>query len=150
MSEKVLMTEEDIRRTLARIAHDYADASVALVAITANDAAQYPDDAPAPTADGRFTRLAGRVQAVQSLYEQLTEDSLGDEIDLGSYLSQIATAVMRAHAVEGIHLETKVDSYPVSVNVAMPTGLVVTHPLTGFEVPVWVGNYVLMATATAR
>ena len=25
-----------------------------------------------------------------------------------------------------------------------PTGLVVTHPLTGAEVPVWVGNYVLM------
>jgi leucyl-tRNA synthetase len=26
----------------------------------------------------------------------------------------------------------------------MPTGLFVTHPLTGAEVPVWVGNYVLM------
>ena len=27
----------------------------------------------------------------------------------------------------------------------MPTGLSVTHPLSGVEVPVWVGNYVLMA-----
>ncbi len=27
----------------------------------------------------------------------------------------------------------------------MPTGLTVTHPLSGAEVPVWVGNYVLMA-----
>ena len=27
----------------------------------------------------------------------------------------------------------------------MPTGLVVTHPLTGEQVPVWVGNYVLMS-----
>ncbi|GKT23284.1 leucine--tRNA ligase [Acidovorax sp. SUPP3334] len=26
----------------------------------------------------------------------------------------------------------------------VPTGLVVTHPLTGEEVPVWIGNYVLM------
>ncbi|MGQ0711930.1 MAG: leucine--tRNA ligase, partial [Rhodoferax sp.] len=26
----------------------------------------------------------------------------------------------------------------------LPTGLVVTHPLTGAQVPVWVGNYVLM------
>ena len=26
-----------------------------------------------------------------------------------------------------------------------PTGLVVTHPLTGAQVPVWVGNYVLMS-----
>ncbi len=27
----------------------------------------------------------------------------------------------------------------------MPTGLVVTHPLTGAQVPVWIGNYVLMS-----
>ncbi len=27
----------------------------------------------------------------------------------------------------------------------LPTGLVVTHPLTGAQVPVWVGNYVLMS-----
>lgn len=27
----------------------------------------------------------------------------------------------------------------------MPTGLTVTHPLTGAEVPLWVGNYVLMS-----
>ncbi|WP_423458641.1 leucine--tRNA ligase [Ottowia sp. VDI28] len=27
----------------------------------------------------------------------------------------------------------------------MPTGLTVTHPLTGDEVPLWVGNYVLMS-----
>ncbi|GKT18485.1 leucine--tRNA ligase [Acidovorax sp. SUPP2522] len=26
----------------------------------------------------------------------------------------------------------------------LPTGLVVTHPITGEEVPVWIGNYVLM------
>ncbi|MEC4749263.1 leucine--tRNA ligase [Methylomicrobium sp. Wu6] len=27
----------------------------------------------------------------------------------------------------------------------MPTGIFVTHPLTGIQVPVWVGNYVLMS-----
>ena len=27
----------------------------------------------------------------------------------------------------------------------MPTGLFVAHPLTGEQVPVWVGNYVLMS-----
>lgn len=46
-----------VRPELARLAHDYAGASVALVAITANDAAQYPDDAPAPTA--AMVRAAG-------------------------------------------------------------------------------------------
>jgi two-component sensor histidine kinase len=38
--------------------------------------------------------------------------------------------VMRSHAVEGIRLDLKVDAYPVSVNVAMPTGLVVNELLT--------------------
>ena len=46
-----------VRPELARLAHDYAGASVTLVAITANDAAQYPDDAPAPTA--AMARAAG-------------------------------------------------------------------------------------------
>ncbi|TNY04394.1 leucine--tRNA ligase, partial [Escherichia coli] len=27
----------------------------------------------------------------------------------------------------------------------VPTGLFVTHPITGAQVPVWVGNYVLMS-----
>ena len=46
-----------VRPELARLARDYAGASVALVAITANDAAQYPDDAPSPTA--AMARAAG-------------------------------------------------------------------------------------------
>ena len=46
-----------VRPELARIARDYARQSVALVAITANDAAQYPDDAPGPTA--AMARAAG-------------------------------------------------------------------------------------------
>ncbi|HEY5712146.1 MAG TPA: ATP-binding protein [Allosphingosinicella sp.] len=37
---------------------------------------------------------------------------------------------MRAHAVEGIHLNLQVDSWPVSLNVAMPARLVVNELLT--------------------
>ena len=37
---------------------------------------------------------------------------------------------MSSHAVEGIRLDLKVDTYPVSINVAMPTGLVVNELLT--------------------
>ena len=44
----------------------------------------------------------------------------------GVYLGdQVASSVMQAHAVEGIRLNLKVDTWPVSINVAMPTGLVV-------------------------
>jgi two-component sensor histidine kinase len=37
---------------------------------------------------------------------------------------------MRAHAVEGIHLNMQVDTWPVSIDVAMPAGLVVNELLT--------------------
>ena len=79
---------------------------------------------------GRFDEIAGRIEALQLLYNSLSETSLGQEVDLGAYLSQIASAVMRAHASEGVRLDLKVDAYPVSVNVAMPTGLVVNELLT--------------------
>jgi peroxiredoxin len=36
---------------LARLAEDYADKGVGIIGITSNDIAQYPQDAPAPTAE---------------------------------------------------------------------------------------------------
>jgi PAS domain S-box-containing protein len=78
----------------------------------------------------RFERLAGRVDALAILYQALSADEQKDEVDLGVYLSQIASAVMTSHAVEGIRLDMKVDTYPVSINVAMPAGLVVNELLT--------------------
>ena len=83
-----------------------------------------------PEAGERFDRLAGRVEALSLLYETLSEQADVEDIDLGVYLSQVAAAVMRAHGVEGIRLDLKVDTWPVSVNVAMPTGLVVNELLT--------------------
>ncbi|ESY89614.1 sensor histidine kinase [Mesorhizobium sp. LNHC229A00] len=78
----------------------------------------------------RFERLAGRVDALAILYQTLSGEEHKEEVDLGVYLSQIASAVMSSHAVEGIRLDMKVDTYPVSINVAMPTGLVVNELLT--------------------
>ena len=77
-----------------------------------------------------FDRLAGRIEAIKLLYGLLSEHGPDGEVDLGSYLGEIASAVLRTHAVEGIRLDLKVDVYPVSVNVAMPTGLVVNELLT--------------------
>jgi two-component sensor histidine kinase len=82
------------------------------------------------TSTARFDRLAGRIEALQFLYDSLSPDTDAKEIDLGVYLTQIASGVMRSYAGEGIRLDLKVDSYPVSVNVAMPTGLVVNELLT--------------------
>jgi len=87
-------------------------------------------NAPEGAKDERFSRLAGRVEALGLLYRSLSEESQAETVDLGVYLSEIASAVMRAHAVEGIHLNLQVDTWPVSINVAMPTGLVVNELLT--------------------
>jgi two-component sensor histidine kinase len=77
-----------------------------------------------------FDRLAGRIEALGLLYRALGH-SIGEGIiDLGTYLSEIASAVMRAHAMDGIHLDLQVDTWPVSLNVAMPAGLVVNELLT--------------------
>lgn len=78
----------------------------------------------------RFDRLAGRINSLALLYDLLSGEGADDGIDLGVYLSQVASSVMQAHAVEGIRLELKVDTWPVSINVAMPTGLVVNELMT--------------------
>jgi PAS domain S-box-containing protein len=85
-------------------------------------------------------RLAGRVSSLAILYRILSVDGQSDEIDLGVYLSQLASAAMEAHAAEGIRLDLKLDAYPVSINVAMPTGLVVNELLTNAFKHAFVGR----------
>ncbi|MBA3446325.1 MAG: histidine kinase [Pseudaminobacter sp.] len=87
-----------------------------------------------------FERLAGRVDSLAILYQALSHGEHKEEIDLGVYLSQIASAVMASHAVEGIRLDLKVDTYPVSINVAMPTGLVVNELMTNALKHAFVGR----------
>jgi PAS domain S-box-containing protein len=88
----------------------------------------------------RFDRLAGRINSLSLLYSALAGEGLSDSIDLGVYLSQIASSAMQAHAGEGIRLDLKVDTWPVSVNVAMPTGLVVNELLTNSLKHAFVGR----------
>jgi len=78
----------------------------------------------------RFQRLAGRVESLALLYQAMTSNEQSDAIDLGTYLSHIASAAMQAQAVEGIRLVLTVDSWPVSLNIAMPAGLVVNELMT--------------------
>lgn len=75
-------------------------------------------------------RLAGRVDALALLYQAMSTDHWGPEVDLGPYLSGIATAGVRTQAVEGVQLDLKVTYCPVSVNVAMPVGLLINELLT--------------------
>jgi PAS domain S-box-containing protein len=75
-------------------------------------------------------RLAGRIESLQLLYKGLSADGLGQTVDLGHYVSEIASAVMHTYAVDGIRLDLKVDHALASVNVAMPVGLLVNELLT--------------------
>jgi two-component sensor histidine kinase len=88
-----------------------------------------------------FDRLAGRIDSLAIVYKLMSAHGPeGGEIDLGVYLSEIVSAVMHAHAVEGIRLNLKVDAYPVSVNVAIPAGLVVNELLTNALKHAFVGR----------
>lgn len=83
-----------------------------------------------PEESGVLARLAGRIESLALLYQTLSSDKFGHELDLGSYLSQIASAVVRTHTLPGIELELKVIYAPASINVAMPVGLLVNEMLT--------------------
>jgi two-component sensor histidine kinase len=89
---------------------------------------------------GHFGRLAGRIEALGILYRALSDQGQPDSIDLGTYLSEVASAVMHAHAVEGIHLDLRVDTWLVSINVAMPAGLLVNELLTNSLKHAFVGR----------
>src|SRR5262245_34854567 len=77
-----------------------------------------------------LARLARRIEALQLLYQTLTVEGWGEEIDLGHYLSQIGSAVVHAHAHGEITLDTQFNFSPVSINIAMPVGLAVNELLT--------------------
>lgn len=75
-------------------------------------------------------RLAGRIEALQLLYKDLSTEGLGQAVDLGHYVSEIASAAMHTYAVDGIRLDLKVDHAPASINVAMPVGLLINELMT--------------------
>jgi PAS domain S-box-containing protein len=88
----------------------------------------------------RFDRLAGRINSLALLYDLLSGENTNDGVDLGVYVSKIASSVMEAHAIEGVRLELKVDAWPCSINVAMPTGLVVNELMTNSLKHAFVGR----------
>src|ERR1700730_4873816 len=77
-----------------------------------------------------LARLASRIDALAVLYRTLSAENAPPDIDLGQYLSEIATAVMQASAVPGVEIDLQVGYCPLSINVAMPAGLLVNEMLT--------------------
>jgi two-component sensor histidine kinase len=88
----------------------------------------------------RFDRLAGRINSLALLYDLLSGENDEHGVDLGVYVSKIASSVMEAHATEGVRLELSVDAWPCSINVAMPAGLVVNELMTNSLKHAFVGR----------
>lgn len=127
--------ERDVQ--LRELQHRVKNNLQMITALIRLEAKNQPGDGTA----ARFSKLAGRVEALALLYRSLSnEEQHSDSIDLGVYVSQIASAVMGAHAVEGIHLEMQVDTWPVALDVAMPTGLVINEVLTNALKHAFVGR----------
>jgi two-component sensor histidine kinase len=77
-----------------------------------------------------LARLASRIDALTVLYRTLSAEDAAAEIDLGQYLSDVATAVMEANAMKGVEIGIEAGFCPLSINIAMPAGLLVNEMLT--------------------
>jgi two-component sensor histidine kinase len=77
-----------------------------------------------------LARLASRIDALTVLYRTLSAENATPDIDLGQYLSDIATAVMQANAMPGVQIDVQAGYCPLSINIAMPAGLLVNEMLT--------------------
>jgi two-component sensor histidine kinase len=126
--------EKDLQ--LRELQHRVKNNLQMITALIRLEAKNQPGDGTAAS----FSKLAGRVESLALLYRSLSDEDKPDSVDLGTYLSQIASAVMATHAVEGIHLNLQVDTWPVSLDVAMPTGLVVNELLTNALKHAFVGR----------
>ena len=77
-----------------------------------------------------LARLASRIDALTVLYRTLSAENAAPEIDLGQYLSDIATSVMEVNAIPGVEIDIEVGYCPLSINIAMPAGLLINEMLT--------------------
>lgn len=130
---KELMDKDTLLKELQHRVKNNLQMITALIRLEARSLQQEP-------MSDQFERLAGRVDALALLYRSLSEEEQGESVDLGVYVSQIASAVMAAHASEGIRLALKVDTWPVSINAAMPAGLVVNELMTNALKHAFVGR----------
>jgi PAS domain S-box-containing protein len=81
-----------------------------------------------------FTVLARRVEALQLLYQELSEAGVSstfrDEVPLGAYVSRIAAAVGHLDGGQGIRINVNAEEVMVDAETAARVGLLVSEVLT--------------------
>ena len=87
-----------------------------------------------PDAGDDFIVLARRVEALQLLYQELSETGVSstfrDEVPLGAYVSRIAAAVGHLDGGQGIRVNVIAEEVMVDANTAGRVGLLVSEILT--------------------
>lgn len=84
-------------------------------------------------AEGRlsYRDLAQRIENLQLLYEQLSRSGGDDErVDLGAYVTQIVAAMTHLHANGTVRMNVEAAPCPVSVDLAVQIGLVLSEMVT--------------------
>jgi two-component sensor histidine kinase len=121
--EKRLLQKDTLLRELQHRVKNNLQMITALIRMEARNL-------PSDVTGEPFDRLAGRIESLALLYNSMSSNGADNSVDLGVYLSQIASSVISANAPPGIRLDLKVDTWAASIDVAMPTGLVVNELLT--------------------
>lgn len=84
-----------------------------------------------PTGRISFPELAQRIENLQILYEQLNRSGgTGEVIDLGAYVSQIVAAMTHLNSNGAIRMNVEAEACPVSVDLAVQIGLVLSELVT--------------------
>ncbi len=74
--------------------------------------------------------MQGRIHSMALLHETLYRSGNFALVDLGNYLGQLATHVARSHGVESSRVARDLASVRLSIDQAIPCGLIVTELLT--------------------
>lgn len=103
----------------------HSDLSMIITMIRQQSAAtSVPDD---------FAALSRRIETLQLLYEEMKladQQSNRDNIQMGSFISRLATAIAHTEGRSGIRMNMQIEPVEVPIEVATRVGLVVSELLT--------------------
>lgn len=114
---------------LREIQHRVKNHLQMVVSMIRMQAEQTPDNAR-----GQFSTLANRVETLQLLYQEMTDAGVGTvratKIQLGAYITRIASAIGYLAGKEGVRINVDSDSFETSVEFAARLGLVASEVFT--------------------
>ncbi len=87
-------------------------------------------DVEAPDVRARFKDTQDRIRSMASIHEQLYQSDDLARIDFDAYLETLLGDLFRSHRTQHIERVLKADAHPLSVDQAIPAGLIVNELVT--------------------